>query len=321
MKHVNNSNRPRRSRSGFTLLELLMVIAIIGILASLLTSAVWVVFGKARVTQVATEITQLDQALVSFKSRFGIEPPSNLLIPAAGAPWDTKSRAAVRALWPTFNFSTNGGMANNGPIHLNGAECLVFFLGGMPNQITGTLSGFSKNPRTPWTFTAGNADGPFFEFDMGRLVDVDAGIDAVPFPEYVDPLPDQQTPYLYLTGQGKNYNKANAAASNITQLDDYDVFNDWTRDLAACYRTGNWDQPQRNDGFQIISPGQDGQYGMGGIYTDGQELFNKDLNGDSSIANVDSNTNLSYGDAVDFRELRDVEADNITNFSAGLMRP
>jgi prepilin-type N-terminal cleavage/methylation domain-containing protein len=300
MKRVNLNSRLRSGRSGFTLLELLMVIAIIGILVSLLTAAVLAALGSARTTQVSAEITQLDQAIATFKSQFGIEPPSNLLIPAVGGAWDTKSRASVRAIWPQFDFATNGGMGNTGAIHLNGAECLVFFLGGMPNP-TGTLSGFSKNPRTPWTFTAGNSDGPYFEFDDARLVDVD-GDDAVAFPEYLDPLPDQQAPYLYLTGQGKHYNLTN----NLLAKDDYDIYADPVGDPAVnpftCYRKADWNTPQRADGFQIISPGIDGLYGPGGLYTSDSEVPERDLDGNS---------------AIDPWELRDSEKDNITNFSNG----
>jgi len=306
MKRVTLSPETRAARSGFTLLELLMVIVIIGILVSLLSSAVFMALRRGRIAEVTAEITQLDQAIVSFKSQFGADPPSNLLIPAVGGVWDTKSRAAVRALWPQFNFATNGGMGNTAAIHLNGAECLVFFLGGMPSP-TGTLSGFSKNPRTPWTFTSGNADGPYFEFDVGRLVDVD-GTDPVAFPEYVDPLPDQQAPYMFLSSQGKHYNLVNnpnpPPATNLP--DDYDVYGTITQDLYTCYRKADWNTPQRASSFQIISPGEDGLYGPGGLYTSDGELPERDLDGNSTI---------------DAWELRRAEADNITNFSDGPLIP
>ena len=71
-------------------------------------------------------------------------------------------------------------------------------------------------------------------------------------------------------------------------------------------RPADWDTPQRADGFQIISPGEDGEYGPGGLYTDGSELPARDLDGNSTI---------------DPWELRRAEDDNITNFSNGPLRP
>lgn len=306
MKRLPFSRPPRHRRDAFTLLELLMVIGIIGILTSLLVVGVTAALRRARIVEVSAEITQFDQALASFKTQFGIEPPSNLLIPAVGGTWDTKSRAAVRAIWPLFNFATNGGLGNGTTVHLNGAECLVFFLGGIQSGTpgAGVVSGFSKNPRTPWIAPTGNADGPFFEFDSGRLVDVD-GDSAF---EYVDTLSDQETPYLYLTGQGKHYNREN----DLSAPDDYDVFGgpsgfgDINRDMLVCYRKEDWDSPQRSESYQIISPGEDGRYGPGGLYTDGSELPERDLDTSGSI---------------DPYEVRDPEDDNITNFSEGLLKP
>lgn len=293
----------RHRRDAFTLLELLMVIGIIGILASLLTAGVLAALRRARLGQVSAELTQLDQAVGSFKSQFGTEPPSNLLVPAVGGAWDAKSRAAVRAIWPQFDFATNGGLGNASPVHLSGAECLVFFLGGIESGSpgAGVVSGFSKNPRYPWAPpTGGNTDGPFFEFDAGRLVSVDG--DAA-F-EYVDPLSDQAAPYLYLTGQGRSYNKAN----DLGAPDDYDVFGDPAKDMYVCYRKADWNSPQRSDSYQIISPGEDGEYGPGGVYTDGNELPAWDIDGNTSI------------DPWEI-EARRKEEDNITNFSNGPLKP
>ena len=274
------------ARHGFSLIELMIVIAIIAILMALILPALNRVLGRGDTVAVSAEFTQLDQALTSFKAKFGDYPPSYLKIPSvpvSGTPvWDPKSRAAVKAIWPQFDFNTNGGLNTPVDIFLNGAECMVFFLGGLENgDITSpVVAGFSKNPLSPWTVSE-NADGPFMEFDLSRMMDADGD----KLFEYKDAFPDQSGPILYLSGSGGRYNKDNDPAAP----DDYDVFALTDLNMTSCYRQADDKTPQRNDSFQLISPGPDGQYGAGGGYTTGQAL----------PAN------------------RKDEADNITNFSGG----
>ena len=306
-----------RTRLGFTLLELLAVITIISMLLALILPTLSGVIGKGDQAAVEAEITQLDQALTAFKQQYGEYPPSFLKIPQRGGSWAPKSRAAVGKFWPQFNFSTsppsgssagdanylwNGGLNNDPEITLSGAECLVFFLGGVESGGVGSarLSGFSKNPLTPWAASSSSI-GPFMEFDFGRLVDVDNDMSF----EYLDAMPGQTTPFLYLSGSGRNLNKDNdnmlrtLAPINETRVqvwDDYDVFGlSDARNMDFCYLQPDGDgnpttnQPYKSDTFQLISAGADGEYGPGGVYADGDNLT---------------------GD-------RRGEADNITNFSGG----
>ena len=295
MKRLNQiNNQSRAARSGFTLIELMVVIVIIAILMALILPALNGVRIRARQTQVAAEITQLDQAIASFKAQFGVEPPSSIYIPVSGGTWDSISRSKIRSIWPQFNFDARGGLAASVPdLHLSGAECLVFFLGGMqsPAGSPKAVFGFSKNPRTPWTSGGTNKDGPYFEFDAGRFVDVDG--DGL-F-EFVDTLPDQAVPYLYLSSQGKTYGKVNKGGATLAEQDDFDVLRGPANpdDLQSVYLKTDGSTPQRAHGYQIISPGIDGAYGPGGVYNDGTELTGS----------------------------RALEADNITNFSNGRLLP
>ncbi len=82
---------PRTTRRrGFTMIELLMVIIIIGILMALLLPAIQSAMRTARNAAVSSEINQLAQALENFKSRYGDYPPSRFLRWRAGitpVPW------------------------------------------------------------------------------------------------------------------------------------------------------------------------------------------------------------------------------------------
>lgn len=279
------------SRSGFSLVELLVVIVILGILMSLIIPAITRARRNAQEAAVAAEISQLDQAITRFKTRFGVEPPSSLLIPTSATAWTAEDRQKVLRIWDQFDFATLGGMGAypSAAIHLNGAECLVFFLGGMnAGSVTAPqMVGFSKNPRTPWNSTAANRDVPFYDrFTPDRLVDLD-GDDVV---EFIDGLPGQTTPILYFSSQGKSYRKSNGA----TTLDDFDVHGGMNnaKDMSQIYLGPDGKTALRAQGYQIVSPGFDGQYGTGGVYTNGAE----------------------------FSGVRTVEIDNITNFSDGTMK-
>jgi prepilin-type N-terminal cleavage/methylation domain-containing protein len=288
------------SRRGFSLIELLVVIVIIGILIALILPAIAGVRTRARVAQVASEITQLDNGIAKFKSVYNVDPPSSLYIPPIGTAWKAPDRSKVRAIWPQFDFSSNGGLSiplpNNqflkGDIHLNGAECLVFFLSGIPDlsQAVPVVTGFSKDPTTPWQSRGTNREGPLFEFANDRFADVDSDRML----EYRDPLPSQTAPYLYLSSQGRRYTPENDGG----KLDDYDVWGGAgnSKDLKKVYlKTVNPLQAHRASGYQIISPGLDGLYGTGGVFLDSETLKN------------DAN--------------RQAEVDNITNFSGGQLAP
>lgn len=300
MKRITLNSTPHR-RSGFTLLELLMVVVIIGILMALILPAIAGARARAQVAQVATEVSQLDNAIAKFKSVYNVEPPSSLYIPAAGAAaqWPAADRSKVRAIWPQFNFDSNGGLGNSNEMHLSGAECLVFFLGGLENTASDppVVIGFSKDPRTPWNPAGTNREGPFFEFANARFSDKDG--DGLL--EYLDPLPAQTTPYLYLSSQGRNYNRTNAAGSGLAEQDDFDVLgppspNKNPEDLQFVYlKTATPPQAHNHNGYQIISPGRDGLYGVGGVFKD--------------------------GDTLKSQAARKPEFDNITNFSGGELAP
>jgi hypothetical protein len=144
--------------------------------------------------------------------------------------------------------------------------------------------------------------------------------------EYLDSLPGQQTPYFYLSSQGKSYKRAN---TNGLELDDFDVYPDppatfatpSSRNMSFAYLKSDGATPQRANSYQIISSGFDALYGVGGVFNNGNELVSLDLNSDSDkidLIDADSDGVLEVTDKI---EPRGLEADNITNFSNGRMKP
>ncbi len=177
--------RTRRAPAAFTLLELLIAIAIIGILASLILTVAGAANIKARNAQVGVDIADLAKGIAAFKQKYGVEPPSRVTLYEQASGWnsDPRSMGIIRQIWPQFDFTyaAEGGQidingdgffdgdgttnATAGAIPLSGTECLVFFLGGVPGNPAGTFpnhyfrnpvapagapSGFSPNPADPF---------------------------------------------------------------------------------------------------------------------------------------------------------------------------
>lgn len=315
-------------RSGFTMIELLIVLVIIAILAGLLLPTLGSVRRSARVAQVTVDIKNIEAAIAAFKLKYGMEPPSSFLIGNDDDHYKSSalgrnSIALMRQLWPGY---TPNEMSNNlpgqkigsgptYPIQLNGADCLAFFLGGPGIISTSGASGcrpngFSANPADPFA-SGGTRVGPFLEFDTARLVDVNNNNVF----ELIDPLPNQTAPYQYLSSyDGKGYQPLGYDPSNNN---DNEVFGT----LRSPYLKNdiNWPDGSVTPGsdplgegsgdywngksYQIISPGFDGQYGIGGSYSS-----------ENGIAVYDA-----AADDKRSREARKAEADNITNFSGGML--
>ena len=181
-----------RGPRGFTLVELLAVILILAVLIALLLPALNGALKTARNAAVGGEIDQLAQALASFKTQYGDYPPSriylaengdytvvtsNASLSIAGASQDItlgqlaqRSVSALRKFFPRVVLNTSGGPVFTGPPYtrwydfngngvvdgpyiLQGHECLVFFLGGIPFQTASGygMTGFGKDPTNPFT--------------------------------------------------------------------------------------------------------------------------------------------------------------------------
>jgi prepilin-type N-terminal cleavage/methylation domain-containing protein len=308
------SVRARRAPSAptaFTLLELLIAIAIIGILAGLILTVAGAANIRAKNAQVTVDIKDIERGIAAFKQKFGIEPPSRVTLYETAGGWngDARSMGIIRRIWPQFDFTyaaeggtidiDGDGTAGGAAITLTGSECLVFFLGGVPQVATGTGGGaplgFSQNPADPFNRNGSNRDR-FMEFNTSRLFLLKPPIApaAHTVNSYMDTLPGQTLPYLYLSsydGQGYDITNELPAGPNGNQT------------FVDVYRTGpngsgspNPSSPWTPNSYQIISPGADQAYGTGGEYEQGDSK------------------GLLVG-------ARSAERDNITNFSTNTLAP
>ncbi len=91
----------RSRRAGFTLVELLMVIVIIGILVALLIPAIAGAIRTANNARVTAEITNLVGSLEQFKGKYGDYPPSRVVLSESGS-YNTTSTSSIAGMASNF---------------------------------------------------------------------------------------------------------------------------------------------------------------------------------------------------------------------------
>ncbi len=270
---------PKRSRAGFTLIEMLVVITIIVVLVGLLLGGVMYAWNRMKQTQALADVNQLDAGLKAFYAKYKRYPPSRIHLCSNYSSYgntqlDIDSKNFLMSTWPGLGKLTPAGVqtwvninwaGNGNPINeiLEGDQCLVFFLGGVPwDPGSGTLNaagGFSVDTRNPAGITSGaGVVPPLFTFDPSRL----KVINGSNFPSYLDPfgIPNASTtqygaPYVYYSSYNFPNGYWNPPKSYVIQL----------YGTQPYYTSANkyWNP---NTG-QILCAGPNGVFGAGGQWT------------------------------------------------------
>jgi prepilin-type N-terminal cleavage/methylation domain-containing protein len=299
-------NLPQRrtvARRGFTLVEILVVIAIIAVLIALLTPAVMSMLVKGPQVVTVNEIGQLDAAVQNFKSTYNVKYiPSRIKLcekrsyyTLTGTPGnlDDDSVAFILQVWnsPTFatNWNTIGIDWSNTGIHatkaagtwiLEGDQCLVFFLGGIPLTGPAGCFGFATATGDPVSIgqTTGRK-GPFFAFETGRLKN---RVGGNPFYSYYDPWLTK--PYAYFSNYDNGPNGYERYLDTTGRVIDCQGLG-----VAPYYERTNPKVYQNKTTHQIISAGADMNFGAGGT------AWTKATAGSVSTAGQDDQANFNGG--------------------------
>jgi prepilin-type N-terminal cleavage/methylation domain-containing protein len=93
----------RRHESAFTLIELIVVIAIIGILAGLIIPVVGVVNARKQISTAQTQLKGIEAAIDGYKTKLGYYPPDN------------PNNPALNQLYFELLGTTNNGAGNPNP--------------------------------------------------------------------------------------------------------------------------------------------------------------------------------------------------------------
>lgn len=320
-------------RSGFTLVEVLIVIVIIGLLAGMTTTVVVSARRSVSNSVVSTQMAQLSIALDEYKNKFGEYPPDF-------SDQDAVTRH-IKKRWPRYNVSydkflqhvvwgckiSSGSYARNDTLSSadggNGSYIwdlrafispLVFWLGGLPDQ-NGVPSGFYASPKAPLGIDAddkpiarpGRAkkEKPFFAFDrkfLGAYAAAENPNESAYNYYYESNDVDENGSYIPAYCQGGypiiyfRPSTNNTYGQKVFYLTHSSVADDgYSFALAYAKDANGWYEEKR---FQLIHPGDDGLFGNNG--------HARTADSAGAFRVVPSKLNLSTEDA-----------DNITNFIDG----
>lgn len=153
-------------RAGFTMVEILVVITIIAILASLILAAVLRAMDVGTRTENFAEIAQIESAIGEAKQKLNLPqiPPGPFNLKAIYSGTEPELGYLLQA-FPQMNWggTTTNGLVAGTNVWLDSNQTLLFFLNG---SVFTNYTGFSTNPATPFavsTTVNSNRIGPFLQ--------------------------------------------------------------------------------------------------------------------------------------------------------------
>lgn len=291
-------------RQGFTLVEMLVVIAIIGVIAGLVTVAASRALTYAKKMVIVTDFTQLDMALKAYKDKYGEYPPDGTdyqtnYDPNTGIPNTFKrhfSRVFDKAnLYDELhllaqNYKLKCDPANGvGEVqsffkNLGPDTSLAFWLGGMQEDDYSQVAtknpksrfvGFSTNKIHPLSDNGSSRLPLWYEFDTTRITDpTGAAVSNTIFRQYKGNVNVTQ-PYVYfraeLNQQPWEYTNWSINTRPVKSFGNAKPYFDTTQTTATLpgnlIMPGRWVNPTS---YQLLFCGFDGTFGSGNCYPTGK---------------------------------------------------
>lgn len=316
----------RSHRPGFTLIEVLIVIAIIGVLVGLLIPAVNIARRSVQQSAIAFEVEALANAIEQYKNKFGDYPPDgsdlNVFRRHFKKAFPNMVDSEFAALQPPYSAANNGGAV------MDPSEALVFCLGG-----------FSSDPTHPFTGLGGplvaagavyqyNADrtNAFYEFKPQQLSiearDVNNVLLTISVDEEMlygatatnDLMPvyysggGRQAPFVYF--DSRTYRVNSYAPTALVDAGALTPYKSEQRNTNATSTPTDAYRFMNERSFQIISAGLDDSYGglLGYyyIFPSGQSLDATGAVGEFSNYIIQA-------------QIPSTQLDNAANFSDGIL--
>lgn len=304
----------RKSSPGFTLVEMLVVIAIIGILAAILIPSLAAAIRRAKIAAISLEMNNLSNALAAYKSKHTEYPP------------DFSDRAAVQAhirkAFPRNTLNLNPNLTDTtswyftypwlndvpsgkvDPKTLDPAEALVFWLAAIKNSPRDPLDIDNVHPNTTYVVDGTGEPVSYFEFDETRLIDIDDD----GWPEYAS-AHSRETPYVYFDGRimSGTYQYATAVYPLSGSDTGFGVTRPYRSNLAIDSRDNGRTVPSASPNttqwvdagkFQIICAGLDNNFGPDLFATGGLLKQFPDPNYQLSDEDEDNLGSFSDGDTI-----------------------